>query len=175
MGYTALFALFLFVGYLYLMAKENLSNAESELKRKEAIIDRYKESEQKLFKEQNDAYRKGKEDFAFVIKSQVLMTQAKGLYSRYDPDELCRMIIDNDYIIGVRGIQDIDFKHFEKTIKAALYAEKGYLTWYQKDCEDKIVNVRVDDRGRHIPLTDEELIKMRNHDFEFIFESIALK
>ncbi len=170
-GYTALFALFLFVGYLYLMAKENLSNAESELKRKEAIINRYKESEQKHFKEQNDAYRKGKEDFAFVIKSQVLVTQAKGLYSRYDPDELCRMIVDNGYIIGVEGIQDIDFEHFEKTIKAALYADKGFLSIYQSDNKDQF---RIDDRGRHIELTDEECAKIRNYDFNFIYDSLKL-
>lgn len=123
-GYTALFALFLFVGYLYLMAKENLSNAESKLKEQDAAIDQYKESERKHFKDQNDAYRKGKEDFAFVIKKMILLTQAKGMYSEYDPDELCRMIIDNDYIIGVMTIQDIDFEHFEKTVKKALNAEK---------------------------------------------------
>lgn len=171
MGYTALGVLLIIVGYLYLLTKDSLSKAESKIKEKDAIIDQHEESRRKYFQEQSDAYLKEKEDLAFVIKNMVILTQSKGLYSQYDPDELCQIIKDNDYIIGVKSIQDIDFKHFEKTIKAALYADKGYLQAWQRDSTQLF---RMDQYGKHIPLTDEELNKLKNHDFDFIFDSLKL-
>ena len=171
MGYAVLVLLLIIVVYLYAITKGQLSQVKSELSRKETIIDNYERVQNNLYKEQNESYIQQKEDFAFVIKNQISLVQKKGLYSSYDPEDLCRMIIDNGYIIGVDKIQDIDFDKFEKTIKAALYADKGYLQAWQSDSTQLF---RTDQYGKHIPLTDEELNKLKNHDFDFIFDSLQL-
>lgn len=171
MGYAIISALLILFIILYGMAQDQLSLEKRDRKRAQEAVRDLEQSRNNLWKEKNDFYCKQKEDFQFVIKKQIENVQSKGLYSRYDPNELCRMIIENDYIIGVRCIQDIDFDHFEKTIKAALYADKGFLSIYQSDTKDQF---RIDDRGKHIELTDEECAKIRNYDFNFIYDSLKL-
>lgn len=171
MGYGALSFLIIIFVALYASAVDKLHDAQAKNDNYEHAIQSYEESRSRWFKEQSDNYRKNKEDFAFIIKKQISLVQKKGLYSHYDPEDLCRMILENDYTIGVKDIQDIDFEHFENTIKAALYADKGLLQAYQSDSTQLY---RIDQHGKHIPLSDEELEKMRKKDFDFIYDSLRL-
>ena len=171
MGYGALSFLIIIFIALYASAVDKLHDAQAKNDNYEHAIQIYKESQSRWFEEQSDNYRKNKEDFAFIIKKQISLVQKKGLYSHYDPEDLCRMILENDYTIGVKDIQDIDFEHFENTIKAALYANEGLLQVYQSDSTELY---RIDQHGNHISLSDEELTKIYKKDFEFIYESLKL-
>lgn len=145
----------------------------------------------------NDELREAKEKSLTVtndvIYKLVEQVQNKGLYTNYKTSVLCDIILRNSKITDIifddellddniedddeeycLDINDVDFDHFENTIKTALYADKGYLTIHYPTDIDKPM-YRLGKYGKHIPITAEECEKMNNKNYDFIFESIEVK
>lgn len=110
------------------------------------------------------------ERFVIVIKNEISRVQLEGHYTKYTEDELCAMILENGEKIGVTAIEDISFFFFEDTIKAALYASKGYFDVHTSPSGARY---RIGKNGKHIPVTDEEIEMLENYDFDFIYDSLA--
>jgi hypothetical protein len=171
MGYGIITILFLGCLCLYLITNDRLKQCQSELNRKDESIAFLEQVRNNLCTKDNQNYIQTKDDFKYIIIKQLEIVHKKGLYISYSIDDLCQMILDNGYIIGVEKIQDINFEHFEKTVKAELYANDGYLSIFQGD---RYPQYRLGKHGEHIPLTDDEIDRMENYDFQFIYDSLRL-
>ena len=175
MGYGVLAALLGLVTFLYFHTKEEYDSEHRERLEQEGKISHLQDVRRNLYEEINKYYCQQKQDLEFVLKNEIKRAHEKGLYTRYAVDDILRMILENHCEVGIRKIQDIDFKNFEKTIKTALYADKGYLSVFQKYLNENPEFYRMDDRQRHILLTEEEYEKMCNKNYDFIFDSIEIK
>ena len=117
-----------------------------------------------------------------VVTQLIKQVQQKGIYTNYKAKTLCDVIMRNLEELGVAfvdeygeliiRIEHLNCDNFEKTIKTALYADKGYLTIHTP--EDKPM-YRVGKDGKHIPIQTEEYFKMINKEYDFIFDSIELR
>ena len=110
--------------------------------------------------------------FSKVLENEIYHVQASGEYTKYDADDLRDIIIHNGNLIGVTSIDDISAYTFEDTVKAALYASKGYFDIYQTPTGEVF---RLGKNGKHIPISEEEEEMLRNYDFDFIYSSVPLK
>jgi hypothetical protein len=131
---------------------------EDEIKSLKKQIKKLEESEKKIFSK--------------VLENEIYHVQASGEYTKYDADDLRDIIILYGRLIGVTSIDDISTYAFEDTIKAALYASKGYFDIYQTPTGETF---RIGKHGKHIPITEEEEEMLRNYDFDFIYDSVPLK
>jgi len=118
----------------------------------------------------SDLEERERERFVLVIENEIYRVQSEGHYTKYTEDELCSMILEYGEKIGVTTIEDISFFLFEDTIKAALYASKGYFDIHTSPSGARY---RIGKKGKHIPVTDEEIEMLKNYDFDFIFDSLA--
>lgn len=125
-----------------------------------------KDLERKL----SDLEERERKRFVLVIRNEIYRVQSKGHYTKYTKDELCSMILEYGEKIGVTTIEDISFFLFEDIIKAALYASKGYFDIHTSPSGERY---RIGKKGKHIPVTDEEIEMLKNYDFDFIFDSLA--
>lgn len=110
--------------------------------------------------------------FALVIRNEIFRVQSQGLYTDYDADDLCDMILEHGSRIGVTSIENICFVLFERTIKAAIYASEGYFDIHMSAYGEPF---RFGKNRKHIPITDEEIEKLENYDFDFVYDSVSLE
>lgn len=153
----------------YYLAKE-FYNSEDEIKRLNAENRHRISTQNNLLTELNELSQKKEADFRYIILLAVKNLKGQGKFKKYSAKKLTDIILEYRDYSNISNLTDINFEKFEKVIKTSICASKGLLDYYThyELYGEKIF--RLNSKEQPIFLSDFEITKMENKDYDFILE-----
>ena len=148
-----------------------------------------------LYSRIDDLYIQSKADLEYAIHSEIIHAQSHEKFLMYSADDLTKIILKHLWFFypKIKYASDLSAYDFEKLIKISICADRNLLDadhgywigsykkkFFRRTKTGKYVlwkgdldgYFRITATGRYVLVTDEEMEKIKNMDYDFILDEI---
>ena len=172
MPFDILGAIFFFASIiLYFLYYDNRTKKEELEKENENLREELLQLRNEHYNLSNELYKKSNDDFWHCVHLAVQHTQTKVPWvAKYKSEELTDIIVEHLSYAKVSEPKDIVLEGFEKKIRIALCASKGWLDVWQDFYYNKLT--RLLPNGEFVFLSEVESDMLSNGEYDFVLETL---